>query len=234
VDLPDGYDLVRLETVDSTNAEALRRAADGAPHGTVIVAAAQSEGRGRRGRTWTSPAGNLHATIIVRPERTPMGGQLAFVAALAAGEALRPYAPVRFKWPNDLLLDGAKLGGILIEIVDGAAVVGIGVNLRSAPDDTRIPATVLPGDADADNVLGALCHGFEHWVDRWRDEGFAPLRAAWLAHADGIGGPIEARLPTRVLTGTFRGLDETGALLLEKDDGSSVTVSAGDVFFGTG
>lgn len=232
--LPAGFNLITLDTVDSTNREALRRIADGAPHGTVIRAGSQTDGRGRRGRSWESPTGNLYATLIVRPAKSTPLGQLAFVAALGAGTALESYAPVRFKWPNDLMLDGHKLGGILIEAEDGAAAIGIGVNLASAPSSTRLPATCLPSAPDPETMLAEICAPFADWYGRWEISGFASVREAWLSRAQGLGGPIEARLPQRTLTGTFAGLDEAGGLLLDRPGGERETIAAGDIYFGTG
>lgn len=232
--LPQGYSLISLDSVDSTNAEALRRLARGAGHGTVVWARMQSAGRGRRGRAWASPPGNLYATLIVRPERGAALGQLAFVAALGAGEALGDTAPVRYKWPNDLLLNGAKVGGILIEAVAGAAVVGLGVNLASAPDDTPYPATSLAdqglGPVDPGVLLGLFCRRFEAWYGRWRSDGFAAVRAAWLAGASGIGERIEARLAATTVRGRFMGLDADGGLMLERPDGGREVITAGEIF----
>ena len=231
--LPQGYELISLDMVDSTNEEARRRIAAGAAHGTVICAKRQSRGRGRRGRRWASPPGNLYATIILRPDQHPGLGQLAFVAALGAGDALRAVAPVVFKWPNDLLLDGAKLGGILIEVFDQAVAVGIGINTAEAPAGTDIVATRLPTPLPPLDLLGRICHHFDLWYDRWQRDGFAPIRDAWLAHATGIGQPIQARLPTMTLSGIFCGLDPDGALVLQCSDGQKQAISAGEVLLGT-
>ncbi|MDE0333734.1 MAG: biotin--[acetyl-CoA-carboxylase] ligase, partial [Defluviicoccus sp.] len=125
--LPDGYRLVSLQRTDSTNAEALRRAADGAPHGTVVLAAEQTAGRGRRGRRWLPAPGNLYMTVLVRPPEGSATAQLSFLAAVALGEAMDRETDFRFKWPNDLLVGGRKIAGILIEADGEAAAVGIGV-----------------------------------------------------------------------------------------------------------
>lgn len=232
--LPPGYTLVSLDAVDSTNEEARRRIAAGAPHGTVIRARRQRRGRGRRGRRWASPPGNLYATIVLRPPPVPALGQLAFVAALGAGDALRPLAPVVFKWPNDLLLGDAKLGGILIEVFDRAVAVGVGVNVARAPSGPGFAAARLPAPVRAPDLIGPICRCFDAWYERWRREGFAPVRAAWLAHAAGLDRPVEARLPGTVASGLFRGLDEDGGLILERPDGGRQVVAAGDVLLGAG
>ncbi len=223
---------IMLDVVDSTNREALRRIAAGAPHGTVIQARQQTDGRGRRGRSWISPPGNLYATLIVRPPGDAPVAQLGFVAALGAGDALRRHAPVRFKWPNDLMLEGRKLGGILVETAEGAAAVGIGINIASAPKDTETPATHLPANVTPDALLDDIRVCFDVWYQRWRDDGFAPLREAWLQHGIGLGEPIRARLARETVEGVFGGLDADGGLLLDRD-GARRVIAAGDVFLGT-
>lgn len=231
--LPYGYSLTELDTVDSTNSEAMRLISGGAGHGAVVWARTQTSGRGRRGRNWVSPPGNLYASVVVRlkPGRDP--GQLAFVAALGAVDALTPHGGVRIKWPNDVLLGGKKLAGILIEVENGLAVIGIGVNLASAPDDTRLPATILPDPPLPGVLLTAFCIGLDRWYQRWLVEGFAPVREQWLSCADGLGGHVEARLPRETLTGRFAGLDEAGGLMLDQPDGGRRIISAGDVYFGS-
>ncbi len=224
--------MIRLDVVDGTNREALRRIAAGAPHGTVVQARRQTEGRGRRGRTWISPPGNLYATLIVRPPRTAPLAELGFVAALGAGEALRDHAPVRFKWPNDLMLDGRKLGGILVEVAEGAAAIGIGINIASAPEDTETPATRLAAAVTPDALLDDIRVHFDAWYRRWLDDGFQPLREAWLRHALGLGQPIRVRLGGETVEGTFGGLDGGGGLLLDLA-GARRVIAAGDVFLGT-
>jgi BirA family biotin operon repressor/biotin-[acetyl-CoA-carboxylase] ligase len=220
----------------------MRAVADGAGHGDVFVAGRQTAGRGRRGRRWDSPAGNLHVSLVVEPPPDARIGQLAFVAALGAGAAIDELAPagarLGYKWPNDLLLNGRKVGGILIEAMTGdmrvgAVIVGVGINLVHAPDDAGWPATSLCAEGAPELAIGpaleALCRGFHHWYGRWRDDGFAELRAAWLARAAGIGGPMEARLADGTLHGRFKGIDQGGALILEQD-GRERLISAGDVF----
>lgn len=231
MDLPDGYSLFEHDAVDSTNGEAKRLIADGAGHGAVIRAVMQTAGRGRNGRQWISPPGNLYASVIVQLPEGRDPGQLSFVAALGAIDALAPHGRVRLKWPNDVLIAGKKLAGILIEVESGLAVIGIGVNLDSAPDDTRLPAARLPNPPPPEDLLAAFCFGLDRWHRRWLEEGFAPVRDQWLSHADGLNKSVEARLPRETLTGRFAGLDDAGGLILEQPDGGRRIVSAGDVFF---
>jgi len=140
---------------------------------------------------------------------------------------VKPYAPaLRIKWPNDLLVDGAKLAGILLERQGDAVIVGFGVNLAHHPKDLDRPATSLQPPVPPDEFLSRLVAAFETWLARWRAEGLAPIRAAWLAAAHPPGTPLIAG-ETR---GTFNGLDESGALRLRLEDGGLRVIHAGDVF----
>ncbi len=226
--LPPGYTLERRETVDSTNTVALRLAATGAPHGTVVLAERQSVGRGRRGRAWASVPGNLFISILVRPPAERPAGQLSFVAAVALGAMLAEVADIAFKWPNDVLCAAKKVAGILIEADRGAAVVGIGVNLAATPDGLAAMAGDLGGRLDRIAAAEALCQAFDRRYRGWLEEGFAPVRAAWLVHAAGLDGQVSAG----GRTGRFSGLDADGGLILVDGAGIAHTITAGEVFFG--
>lgn len=243
--LPSGYRLQAFESVGSTMDEARALAEAGAPDGTVIWAREQTAGRGRRGKTWTSPRGNLYTTLVLRPDGPPLAlAQLGFVAALALADALEPLlAPgrsLRLKWPNDLLIDGAKVSGILLESQASAAapdwlLLGIGVNLAVVPPDLPYAATSVAGEGRAPAVeptLQALLTHLAHWRGLLRHEGFTAIRSAWLARAAGLGQSITARLPNQTLSGIFRDLDADGALLLETPDGRRHRITAADLFFG--
>ncbi len=247
--LPSGWRLQAFEVLDSTNAEALRLAADGATERTAVWARWQEAGRGRQGRLWESPAGNLYVSFLLCPDVAPAeAAQLGFVAALAVTDTvsgLLPNAAVALKWPNDVLLDGEKVAGILLESVAGprggvrAIVVGIGINVVAAPSQARYPTTSLhaAGAAttlDAAGVLEVLAAAFAEWVARWEAAGFQPLREAWLARAKGLGQMIEARLPEATLRGRFEDLDRDGTLLLRQADGGLRRVTAGDVYVTSG
>jgi BirA family transcriptional regulator, biotin operon repressor / biotin---[acetyl-CoA-carboxylase] ligase len=234
--------LQRFDAIDSTNEEGKRQARAGAPEGTLIWAGAQTAGRGRRGRAWISPAGNLYFSLVLRPGKSAgAAAQLGFAAALAVAEAVAPALPkgvrLGLKWPNDVLLDGRKLSGILLEsqASDGHLdwlVVGIGVNLASFPEGVDYPTTSLAAAGAAVTVealLEAVTGRFAAWYERWREGGFPPLREAWLARAEGLGAAIRVRLATGESEGRFAGLDEEGALLLDAADGRR-RVAAGDVF----
>lgn len=240
--LPAGFALVALDRVGSTNDEARRLALGGAAPFTVVTAAEQTAGRGRRGRPWVSPRGNLHCSLIVAPGR-PLAeaAQLSFVAGLSLAEALAGLidAQVACKWPNDVLACGRKVAGMLLETVGQGEllVLGIGVDVREAPDPALHPSASLAEfgfRGGPDEVLAAFCASFAVWFGRWSAEGFAPVRAAWLGRATGLGAAAEVRLPAETLTGLFAGLDEQGALLLDLPAGGHRRVLAGDVFFGAG
>ena len=218
----------------STNDDVAALAKAGAPEGLWLRAERQSGGRGRHGRSWHSPAGNLYASTLVRLHPgDPPAPTLALVVAVALQEVVSAFAPVHqvlIKWPNDLLVEGAKLAGILLERVDEAVVIGVGVNLAHHPGDVDRPVTslaALTGSApDPAAFLETLAESFARWLGRWRGEGLAPVRSSWLAAAH----PIGTALSTGAGEGLFDGLDETGALRLRLADGTSHVIHAGDVF----
>ena len=239
--LPTGYTLHSFDAIDSTNAEALRRLADGAPGGDVIWARQQSGGRGRRGRSWHSPTGNLYVTFVVPVPTDRLVGQLAFVAANGAGEAVRGLlaspGSLEFKWPNDLMLDSRKLGGILIEASPQGqsqmVAVGLGLNVAFSPDGLNAASLKDAGvEISVPKLLQTVCRSFDQWYRTWRQDGFPPVRECWLAAAHRLGEPIEVRFPDgTTLEGSFRGIDQTGALILEQSEGKIELIATGEVFF---
>ncbi|MBP7339292.1 MAG: biotin--[acetyl-CoA-carboxylase] ligase [Niveispirillum sp.] len=243
--LPAFFHLHVLEECGSTNDVAKQMAAEGAPEGTLIWAKRQTAGRGRRGRAWSSEPGNLACSLILRPGLPP--GQAAltsFVAAIAVGEAVSALVPgkVTLKWPNDVLVDGAKISGILLESEAGRAgsvdwlVLGVGINVRHAPEEALYPATALltaGADVTVEQVLTAYATSFQSWYHRFLSQGFAPVRAAWLNAAQGLGGVVTVRLHDETFTGRLIDMDDDGVLLV--DVGGTVRrVTAGDVFFPSG
>ncbi len=242
--VPDGYRVTELDDIDSTNLEAARQAGTGAPDGTVIWAKAQSGGRGRRGRAWNSPAGNLYCSILMRPtEPAQTAAQIGFVVSLAGAEAVRGVLPAgrvaALKWPNDILISGRKVAGILLESQSSAPgrldwlVAGFGLNVVSHPDSVEYPASDLRAEGastTARGMLEAYLESFARWRARWRGEGFAPVRAAWTGLAVGLGRDIKVRLTDETLEGRFRALDDDGGLVLELADGSLRVVTSGQVF----
>lgn len=231
-----------LEVVDSTNAEALRRAAAGTIGPLWLMARRQVAARGRRGRRWSMAPGNFAATLLFRPDRAP--AQRSFVAALALFEALGQstgrFGLFGLKWPNDVLLSHQKVAGILLEgAANGALAIGIGVNLAQAPDPAEIETgavrpTCLASGAGVcptpEEFLSLLMPAYADWEARYQREGFAPIREAWLARAVGIGGEIVARLPHRTLTGRFETVDADGSLVIVTREGREV-LPAADVHF---
>jgi BirA family transcriptional regulator, biotin operon repressor / biotin---[acetyl-CoA-carboxylase] ligase len=242
--LPDGYRLILRDTVNSTNDEAKRLARAGVEEGTLVWALQQTAGRGRRGRGWSSPRGNLYASLVLRPA-CPLdrAAQLGFVAALAVCDALAALVPglrdPALKWPNDVLVGGRKIGGILLEseIGDGGnpafVIVGVGINLVSAPVNAEFPATSIaaegPRPPEPAAMLEAFVWQFDSWARCWRMEGFAPVRLAWRTRARGLGEPIRVHLESATLHGRFADIDQQGVLLLDTPDGRRY-ISAGDVF----
>lgn len=230
--LPDGWTLVALDTVGSTNDEAARLADSGAPEGTVVWSREQTGGRGRRGRRWSSPLGNLYTSTILRPDcAASRAAEIGFVAALAVADMVPAGREVRVKWPNDVLVDGGKVAGILLEsaVGDGGrilhVVAGIGVNVGFAPQlpDMRYPGAALGGTVET--ALGKLAAALARRVGEWRRSGFAAVRSQWLAQAGPLGAVVDVRLGEGLVRGRFAGLDHEGALLLETADGPRRIVS---------
>ncbi|MBN8810714.1 MULTISPECIES: biotin--[acetyl-CoA-carboxylase] ligase [unclassified Sphingomonas] len=219
----------------STNADMAELAWNGASEGLWLRAERQSAGKGRQGRAWRSPPGNLYVSTLVRTRPgEPSPATLALVAAVALDETARVFGLVpMLKWPNDLLVDGAKLSGILLERVGDAVILGFGVNLAHHPEDLDRATTSFAAHGPApDPQLFAetLAESFARWVSRWR-EGIAPVRERWLARAHPLGTALTARLADGTsLDGLFGGLDGEGALILRLADGTSHVIHAADVF----
>ena len=258
-----GYRLVGYESIGSTNNEALAAAAAGDPGGLWFAALQQTSGRGRRGRPWASPYGNLAATLLIVPDADAAAtATLGFVAGVALNRALGAILPgatvrigidgadgssegrsarIALKWPNDVLADGAKLAGILLEaqkLADGrhAIAVGFGVNAVASPKDVPYPAISLAElgvERSAADVFEALS---DAWVDMfglWRDgRGIADVLAHWRAAAAGIGAPVAVSHEGQVLRGIFETIDDDGRLVVRADDDRRIAITAGDVHFG--
>jgi BirA family biotin operon repressor/biotin-[acetyl-CoA-carboxylase] ligase len=247
--MPDGAArvpprIIAFEEIDSTNLEARRRVEAGERGPLWLTAGRQTAGRGRRGRAWSSEDGNLAATLLTTTRRPPLeAAQIAFVAALAVADLADAYAPpslVSLKWPNDTLLAGRKLSGVLVESgpLEGGLwlAVGIGVNLASAPAEVERPATCLADHAGGPpprplEALHVLARAMERWLAVWDGAGFPAVAQAWTARAHGLGARCEVRLSAETLHGVAEGLDPDGALRLRADDGAVRRITAGDVFF---
>jgi len=245
---------IELDTVDSTNFEAKRLAEQGDFGPLWIRADKQTAGRGRRGREWTSETGNLLCSGLYPHQGSAhQSAQISFAAALAVADTLEHYVPknlISLKWPNDVLLDGKKTAGILLE--SGQVhhhkfmVIGIGINLTHHPEGTMFPATHVmsyvaaadlagpePVMTGAQAVLAVLASRFGHWRHILMTKGFKPVGQAWTARAHNIPGPVTVRLPNESFTGEALGLDTNGALRVRLVDGTIRDVHAGDVFFGS-
>jgi BirA family biotin operon repressor/biotin-[acetyl-CoA-carboxylase] ligase len=210
-------------------------ARSGASEGLWLRAERQTSGKGRQGRAWDSPAGNLYLSTLVRVRPgEPSPATLALVAAGALEEAVSLFGvhPM-LKWPNDLLVGGAKLSGILLERVDDAVIIGFGVNLAHYPVDLDRPATSIAAHAPAPDpqvFAETLAEVFPRWLSRWRD-GIGPVRDRWLARAHPLDTALTARLADGTsMEGLFGGLDGQGALILRLADGTTRVIHAGDVF----
>lgn len=238
--LPEGFVLYHLARVGSTNDEVRRRAEAGAEARLVVMADEQTRGRGRHGRDWTSPAGNLYASVLLAANGPlAASAQLSFVAGLALADALERHAPegtvIRLKWPNDVLIGRAKVAGILLETVGTGVIIGTGVNIASYPGDTPYPATSLGAQGFAPTtpraLLGTYLTALDRWFRQWCASGFAPLRTAWCARSLGLGEEIRLRLEREDLLGRFVDVTATGSLLLDLGAGGRREIAAGDVFY---
>ena len=235
-----------LDALDSTNEEAKRRALAGEAGPLWIVARTQTAGRGRRGRAWASETGNLFTTGLYRLNAGPAeAANLSFAAALAVGDLAAAHldpALIKLKWPNDVLVAGRKVSGILLESgahKDGGLwlAAGIGVNLAHHPQDAERPATDFTehgASLTPEQAVETLSRRFEYWRLKWAEGGFAPLREAWLARARGLGEACTVRLDHETLEGVFADLAEDGSLRLDLPGGARRFISAGDVFFPNG
>lgn len=240
-----GFSLVTLETVDSTNRLALDLAEQAGANKTWVVAATQRAGRGRHGRVWASPPGNLYVSLLlVSPCKPADSPKLGFVAGLALIEALHAVGlnAARLKWPNDAVVDGSKLAGLLLEgrlMQNGkqAIAIGIGVNVASSPMLADNKATSLSEHGikhDRREVFRRLSNRFAHWFEVFNaGAGFANVRQAWLTHALPLGTALTVKLSKGPRAGTFAGVDGDGRLLLSTAGGIE-SVEAGDVFLTEG
>ncbi|WP_307155379.1 biotin--[acetyl-CoA-carboxylase] ligase [Rhodopseudomonas julia] len=254
-----GYRLIALSSVDSTNSEAMRRARSGDAGRLWVATTHQTAGHGRRGRAWSTEPGNLASSVLLLVPRGVNAANLGFVAGLALHDALGACAPalglhvaldgtsdgknnrLTLKWPNDALIDGGKVSGILLEASnagDGlmAVVIGIGVNVVRTPPDLPYAATSLVDlgveGIGAEDVFARLA---DAWVDQenlWAGgRGFAAIRDAWLERASGLGAPVAVKLGDEIIRGTFDSIDDEGRLLVRTASGAMRAVTAGDVHF---
>ncbi|MFN3888891.1 MAG: biotin--[acetyl-CoA-carboxylase] ligase [Beijerinckiaceae bacterium] len=237
-----GFRAIWFDALASTNDEVMALARAGEPSCLWVLAGVQTQGRGRQGRAWASPRGNFHGSLLLvepcAPREAPQLGFVAGVSLLQSLRALAPGAPLALKWPNDVLYDGAKLAGVLIEgaMLPGnvfVSVIGFGVNCASAPDGLPYRAVSLAETGFActpADLLRELSDAFARNLDLWRaGEGFSFIRSAWLAGAYGLGRPLEARTPGGSANGIFETIDGRGRLVLATRAGKMM-IEAADVF----
>jgi BirA family transcriptional regulator, biotin operon repressor / biotin---[acetyl-CoA-carboxylase] ligase len=254
-----GYRLNGFETIGSTNSEASKAALAGDVGDVWYCALQQTAGRGRRGRQWHSPPGNLAASLLVVPETDPaVAATLGFVAGVALNRALQQVVPaarlkvgidgadgqggrIALKWPNDVLIDGAKLAGILLEAQkrpDGglAIVIGVGVNVVAAPEGLPYPATCLNAlgiEASAAVMFEALSESWVDCIDIWNSgRGVGDILELWRGAAAGIGAEVAVSRDGDVVRGIFETIDEAGRLIVRANDNRRIAITAGDVHFG--
>ena len=259
--LQDGYRLEAHESVGSTNAIALQRAREGDPGTLWVVAKRQERGRGRRGRAWATPTGNLAATLMVVGDlELRLAATLGFVAGLTLADALDAVVPDKkisvgvdggsglgrgsrfeLKWPNDVLANGAKLAGILLETIlldddRHALAIGIGVNVVAYPEDVPYPATslkALGAGCDAERLFLALSDAWSVRMRLWDEgRGLARIRQSWLEHAAGLGSQVAVRIDGEVVRGVFETIDEDCRFVIRNRAGETLRIAAGDVHFG--
>jgi BirA family transcriptional regulator, biotin operon repressor / biotin---[acetyl-CoA-carboxylase] ligase len=224
------FDVRSYASVDSTQDEAARLARAGARYGTVVVAREQTGGRGRSGRRWESPPGNVYLSAILRPGVPPARvPEIGLLAGIAVAEAIDEACGCRsaLKWPNDVLVSGAKVSGILLENREATVILGIGINVRTVPEGVNYPAAQLGPELEPELVRASVLRRLEWWLGEWGRAGFGAVRQAWLERAHPVGTPLTITTP-EALEGRFAGLDPSGALLLETAAGLRRIV-AGDV-----
>ena len=247
--VPPGYSLSSFEEIDSTNLEALRQADNGIDGPIWIVAERQTRGRGRRGRDWITSQGNLFATLLLTGQG-PAGvmSGLSFVAAVAVARMVeqllaqaKSTAQVRLKWPNDILLNTAKAGGILIETSGAgsqqdayAVAIGIGLNISTHPTETLAYPTTDFAECgiklNRNDVFEQLALSFDRCLSLWQHgAGFGLIKQRWLEFGPSVGQELKVDTGANVITGAFMGLDQHGELILQLSDGSQQVIVAGDI-----
>ncbi len=242
----DDFRHIALGDVQSTNLECLERAREGDPGNLWITAHRQLGGRARRGRSWVSEPGNLYASLLLIDPGSPAAlASLPLAVAVAVHGAVSRALPPgarrpTIKWPNDVLVDGAKISGTLLEsetLDDGrqAVVIGCGINVSHAPEQARYPTTTLRAAGSAimpEELFSRLCQSMAGQLQQWdRGRGISAVRQAWLDNAQGVGERINVALPDRMISGQFREIDAAGCLVMVDDDRVVHTIAAGDIFF---
>jgi BirA family biotin operon repressor/biotin-[acetyl-CoA-carboxylase] ligase len=232
-------------TIGSTNDEAKKLMEDGAPEGTVVWADIQTAGRGRQGRRWVSDQGNLYASVLLRPSCSVQEvSQLSFVAALAVGETIVPYLKkpdeLYYKWPNDLILRDSKVSGILLEANSQfgekveECIIGIGLNITSAPTQAAYPTTRLQDHAvhevNMEKLFSECLQNIDFYYHFWKEKKFLILRNKWLTRAYRLCKDISVKVGESEIQGQFLGLGMDGSLMLKEKDGEVLNLNSAEVF----
>lgn len=234
------WSLTCYESLGSTSDFCKNQAEEGAPNGLAVLARRQTAGRGTRGRAWTAPEGNLSLSFLLRHEAIEtLVRVMPFLVAVAAHEALSsclPHARLQLKWPNDIICDGAKLCGVLIERggepCSAWIVTGIGANLMTAPEiegRKTVSVAALGARIAPEDLATRILEQFSLWLDRWERDGFEPVRMAWLDRAHEPGSRLAVQRGADYIEGFFAGLDASGRLLLQTDRDEIQTFAAGDI-----
>ena len=244
--LPPHYDLIRLVHVDSVVQEAARRARDGAEEGTLVWATDQGDARTHRGHRWYSPPGNLYCSLVLRPDfSNARCGQLAYVAALSAGSALAehlsPMTGLRYVWPTGLYINELRAGQIILAASGPDSdpyewlTLGVMINIAQHPPNPEpeefvsVHASGAP-DVTVVDVLEDFARYFLHWINRWAEEGFEPIRRQWQIRADGVGEDVEVHTGEQSLRGTFVEVDEQGRLVMQTSGQADCRISVNEYF----
>ena len=226
--LPSTQDVVKQAILNQEN------------EGLVVQALKQPAGRGRHGKVWEGPIGNLYMSLLLQPNKPQENyGELAFVIAVALSKALDSFIDLdkhkkTLKWPNDILINGLKNSGILLEVEEEALIVGIGLNIFSKPDFAICLNDVAKEPLFINKVRDHILQEISHYYQQWQNDGIAAIRLNWLRQAHGLGNDITARLPKETYKGIFEGLSEDGALILKQENDERVFISAGEVHFASG
>lgn len=242
---PIGHKIYFYEQTGSTNDDAFGLGSEGQPHGTVVIADTQTTGRGRMSRSWHSPPGaNIYTSILLRPEFTPARApQISIAAGVAVAETLHKYCPdkVQLKWPNDVLIAGKKICGILSQMKLSAeaidfVVVGIGINVNMVkgqlPEELRETATSLSIETGHElarsELIICLFENMAKWYRKLTEEGFDPVKNKWLSLSPMIGWPVTVRFHDETISGRAAGLGDDGSLAVVTGSSETIFVSAGD------
>ncbi|WP_339045650.1 biotin--[acetyl-CoA-carboxylase] ligase [Candidatus Mesenet endosymbiont of Agriotes lineatus] len=232
-----GYCLYHYNELSSTNLEATQMAKKGALDGTVVFADMQSSGRGRHGKDWISPKGNLYASIIIRDKAdVTQLTHFTFITAVAVGNtllALSANLDLKYKWPNDILINNKKIAGILLETEANTSwlVIGIGINILSSPEYAVSLSQICSLNISSLTLLRELISNFEKVRQRWLLEGFLPIRKMWFERAHMVGSSINVKIGNHLYSGVFSDIDQEGKIVIYTNDNTLVSLESGEVFY---